>query len=428
MQDQKTFRFQDTTATKKIFSLSKRIRAVKGGTSASKTVSILVWLIDYCQINDSKLATVVSESYPHLSRGSMLDFENIMKDRGYWDDNAWHTTSHTYTFSTGSKIEFFSVDTYGKAHGPRRDVLFMNECNNLEYKIADQLITRTREIVWLDYNPTTEFWFDTEMLHVRNDIDYITLTYLDNEALDRTTIDEIESHKGNKQWWQVYGLGQLGEVEGRVFTGWQIIDEIPHEARLEGRGLDFGYSNDPTALVDIYKYNGGFILDERLYMKGLSNKQIADFILNCESPQVTVYADSSEPKSIDEIRSFGVNILPAQKGQGSVNAGIAFIQDQRVSITKRSINGIKEYRNYMWETDSTGRSINKPIDMFNHLMDATRYRLETYWRTSFSGAGIVTVSPSRDLTESYVADEDGRMPGYSPIKALTNQEDDGYYQ
>ena len=423
MQDQRTFRFKDTTATRRIFSLNKRIRAAAGGTSASKTISILVWLIDYSQTHPNKLCTVVSESYPHLEKGSMLDFENIMKDRGYWDDAAWHSTKHVYTFTNGSKIEFFSVDTYGKAHGPRRDVLFMNECNNLDYKIADQLITRTREIVWLDWNPTNEFWFYTEMLPVRNDIDFITLTYKDNEALDRVTVDEIESHRGNKQWWRVYGMGLLGENEERIFTGWQIIDDIPHEARLEGRGLDFGYSNDPTALVDVYKYNGGFILDERLYMKGLTAKQIADFILNCESPQVTVYADSSDPRTIDEIRSYGVNILPAQKGQGSINQGIAFIQDQRVSITKQSTNGIKEYRNYLWETDKDGRILNKPIDMFNHFMDATRYRLETYWRNAGVRTGIVTVSPHQLEQVSYVADDEGQMPGYSPAQALQNQED-----
>src|ERR1051325_2952507 len=145
----KKFNFTDTTATKKIFSLKKRIRAVAGGTAASKTVSILFWLIDYCQTKQSraKICHVVSESFPHLESGSMLDFQSIMKDRGYWNDARWHDTKHEYTFETGNKLRFTSVDTYGKAHGPRRDVLFVNECNNLDYNIVDQLITRTREIV-----------------------------------------------------------------------------------------------------------------------------------------------------------------------------------------------------------------------------------------------------------------------------------------
>ncbi len=307
----------------------------------------------------------------------MLDFENIMKDRGYWDDSRWNKTKHTYTFDFGNKIEFFSVDTYGKAHGPRRDILFVNECNNLEYKIVDQLITRTRKIVWLDWNPSEEFWFYTEMNGIRQDVDFITLTYLDNEALDEITIQEIESHKHNKAWWQVYGLGQLGETEGRIYTGWQIIDEIPHNARIERRGLDFGYSNDPASIVDIYYYDGGYIFDERLYQKGMSNRRLATFIQNLDNPDVLIVADSAEPKSIDELREYGISVLEAWKGQGSVNTGIQFMQDQRISITKRSVKMIKEYRKYMWKFDKDGNQLKVPEDGFDHALDAARYALES---------------------------------------------------
>lgn len=379
--------FKDTKATKKIFSLSKRIRAVAGGTSASKTISILVWIIDYAQSTRNELISVVSESYPHLEKGSMLDFENIMKAQGYWQDDRWHSTKHTYTFESGTKLEFFSPDTYGKAHGPRRDILFINEANNLEYKIVDQLITRTRKIVWMDWNPSTEFWFYTDMLNVRDDIDFITLTYLDNEALDPITIKEIESHKHNKAWWTVYGLGQLGEIEGRIYTGWQIIDEVPHAGRLERRGLDFGYSNDPSALVDIYYQNGEYIFDETLFQKGLSNKQIADVINNLPQPQVIVIADSAEPKSIDEIKSYGINILPAEKGKDSVTNGIQLVQAQRISVTKRSVNIIKEYRNYLWERDKDEKVINTPEHTWSHSMDALRYGMSSLLKKpTFSNA------------------------------------------
>lgn len=376
----KKFNFSDTTATQKIFGLKKRIRAVAGGTSASKTISILVWIIDYCQTKQSKskLASVVSESHPHLEKGAILDFQNIMKDRGYWNEDRWNQSKHTYTFETGNKLEFYSVDTYGKAHGPRRDVLFVNECNNLSFKIVDQLITRTREIVWMDWNPSEEFWFYTEMQPNRTDIDFITLTYKDNEALDPITVQEIESHMNNKQWWTVYGLGQLGATESRIYTGWQIIDAIPHEARLERRGLDFGYTNDPTTITDVYSYNGGYIFDEQLYQKGMSNKQIADVLLSLPSPQTLVVADSAEPKSIDDIKMYGVNIIPAEKGPGSVNQGIQFVQDQKVSVTQRSINLIKEYRNYLWTTDKDGKVINIPIDIFNHCLDGVRYALSLF--------------------------------------------------
>lgn len=382
-QQKNDFNIKDTTATKRIFELKKRIRAVAGGTAASKTVSILIWLIDYCQSNHGrhKLATVVSESYPHLEKGAMLDFEIIMKDREYWKDALWNKTKHQYTFETGNVLEFFSVDTYGKAHGPRRDVLFINECNNMPYNIVDQLITRTREIVWLDWNPTNEFWFYSDMLDVRTDIDFITLTYLDNEALDQTTISEIESHKHNKQWWTVYGLGQLGELENRIYTGWAIWDSIPPEARLERYGLDFGYSIDPTVIVAIYKYNDAWIIDQLTYQKGLGNRTISDILLN--SPKALVIADSSEPKSIDEIRSYGVNIIGATKGAGSVYQGIQYVQDQKIMVTKRSLETIKAYRNYLFVKDKDGRVINEPDDTvheWSNPMDAIRYGLDSFRR------------------------------------------------
>lgn len=379
-------KFQDTTATKKIFQLNKRIRAVAGGTSASKTISILVWCIDYAQTAENELITVVSESFPHLSGGAMLDFENIMRAQGYWNDDRWVKNPRAvYKFETGTKIEFISVDTLGKAHGPRRDVLFVNECNNLIYPIVDQLITRTRKIVWLDWNPSTEFWFYTEMKPNRKDMDFITLTYKDNEALDQVMISEIESHQHDKRWWQVYGLGELGEIDGKIYTGWNIVKDIPHEAKLVRRWLDFGYTNDPTSLGDVYSYNGGFILDELMYRKGMSNKDIADIINNQEEKNVLTIADCSEPKSIAEIKSFGVNILPSVKGADSVNNGIQIVQGQKISMTERSIETIKEYRNYTWQTDKQGKVLNVPIDIWNHSMDGIRYAITSLLNTKRTG-------------------------------------------
>lgn len=368
--------YKTTTATEKIFSLKKRIRAVAGGTAASKTISILIWCIDYAQMHRGKLITVVSESFPHLLGGAMLDFQNIMKAQGYWDDKSWvQNPRATYTFQhNGSKIEFISVDTFGKAHGPRRDVLFINEANNLPYNIADQLITRTREIVWLDWNPSAEFWFYTEMQPFRQDLDFITLTYKDNEALDKVTVDEIESHKHNLRWWRVYGEGQLGDSDDRVYTGWAVVDAVPHEARLIRYGLDFGYSNDPTAIVGLYKHDGAYVLDEVVYQKGMSNKAITDTLNNLD--KALVKADSAEPKSIDEIKLYGINILPVAKGKDSVNSGIQLVQSERISITKRSVNTIKEYRNYLWEFDKDGHKTNNPSEVNNHSMDAIRYAFE----------------------------------------------------
>lgn len=374
--------YQLTTATKKLLKLKKRIRAVSGGTSAGKTISILQILIDDAQ-SDTKptLTSVVSESFPHLRKGAMRDFLDIMKTQGYYRDDRWSRTDHTYTFESGSSIEFFSIDQPGKVRGPRRDRLFVNEANNVSMESFDQLLLRTKEYCFADWNPVSEYFMYTDYIGKRDDVDFEILTYKDNESLDESIVREIESRKDNKRFWQVYGLGLLGEAEGRIYTGWQEIDEIPFEARLERRGLDFGYTNDPTAIIDVYYYNGGYIFDERLYQKGMSNKQIADFIKSLDEPNTLVIADSAEPKSIDEIKSYGINILPANKGAGSINQGIQRIQDQKISITRRSTNAIKEYRNYLWKTDRDGKSTNTPDDMWNHAGDAERYAMESLIKT-----------------------------------------------
>lgn len=368
--------YQQTTATTKILNLNKRIRIVQGGTSASKTISILLYLIALAQSDKTPTITsIVSESIPHLKRGAMRDFKNIMQGHRYWQDKNWNVQDSTYTFETGSKIEFFSTDNGDKLRGARRDRTFMNEANNCTFDAFEQLEVRTNEFIILDYNPTNEFWALTEVLGKRDDVDYIILTYKDNEACPEKIVRSIEQRKDRKGWWQVYGEGQLGEVEGKIYKDWAIIDSIPHEARLERYGLDYGYTNDPTAIVAIYKYNNGYILDEITYQKGLSNKQIADIILN--QPPALVVSDSAEPKSNDELITYGVNLLPANKGQGSVLQGIQYVQHQRISVTKRSVDVIREYRNYLWKTDKDGRIINEPEHQFSHSMDAIRYGLES---------------------------------------------------
>lgn len=365
-----------TTATKKIASLNKKIRAVQGGTSASKTISILLYLIHRAQSDTSKtLTSVVAESTPHLKRGAIRDFKNIMIEHKYWKDDRWSATDSIYTFETGSQMEFFSTDQPDKLRGARRDRCFINEANNVHLDAFDQLEVRTKEFIFIDWNPTNEFWFYTDVLHKREDVEHIILTYKDNEALSPEIVASIEARKTRKGWWQVYGEGQLGEVEGKIYRDWQVIDEIPHEARLERYGLDFGYTNDPTSIIALYKYNGGYIIDEITFQKGLSNKQIADILLN--QPQAMVIADSAEPKSIDEIMMYGVNIQPVTKGKDSVNHGIQLVQDQRISVTKRSFNVIKEYRNYLWETDKNGKILNVPESGFDHSMDAIRYAMST---------------------------------------------------
>lgn len=368
-----------TTALKKLLKLKKRIRGIQGGTSASKTISIEQILIDKAQVKypKNKLISITSESMPHLKRGAMRDFLSIMEEHGYFDPIRWNKTDSIYTFETGNKIEFFSLDMPHKVRGPRRDILFINEANNIPKETFEQLEVRTMEEIWLDWNPTAPFWYH-EDLEGRDDVDGLILTYKDNEGNPESIIKSIEARRNNKNWWRVYGEGQLGEVEGRVYTGWKLdLEDIPHEARLVRRGLDFGYSVDPAALVDVWYINDGYILDERLYQTGMRNQELAEFVKNLEEPQTLLIADSAEPKSIDEIKMYGLNVLPTTKGPGSVNQGINYVQSQKIQVTKRSVNLIKEFRSYMWKFDRDGRQLAIPEDINNHAMDAIRYAIQS---------------------------------------------------
>lgn len=381
-------KFLPTTALNKILALKRLIRLIAGGTSASKTITILTILIDIAQsstLDDSEglPIDVVSETMPHMRGGAMQDFENIMRAQGYWDDARWNKTLCTYTFETGIKMHFFSADAPSKVHGPRRWILYINEGNNIPWPIADHLMIRTKYLVYVDWNPSVEFWAYTEIMQnpeYAGLFDFITLTYKDNEALDPVVVQRIEAHRNNTAWWQVYGLGQLGEIEGRIYTGWQWIDDIPHEARFVKRGLDFGYTNDPSGILDVYEYNGGFILDERCYQYGMSNEAINDFVRSLPNWNQLIIGDSSEPKSIARLQELGLNILPAIKGPGSINVGIDFIQSKPISATKRSTNLKKEYERYIWLKDRlTGKFTNKAPDIDNHLLDPARYALESYF-------------------------------------------------
>jgi len=363
--------YTETTATKKLLTLRKRIRGISGGTSASKTISILLILIDFAQSHSAKIISVVSETMPHLRKGAMRDFKNIMETHNYWNDDDWNETNSIYTFPGNTIIEFFSADDPSKVRGPRRDVIFINEANNVPFETYEQLELRTNDVVWLDWNPVQEFWFYTEVKD-KEDVDFMILTYKDNEALNPAIVKSIESRKDRKNWWKIYGEGLLGEAEGRIYTGWQQLDEIPHEARLVRYGLDFGYSNDPAAIVAIYEYNGGRIYDEITYRKGLLNKDIADIFKNLEDDALVI-ADAAEPKSIAEISSYGIQILGSAKGQDSVSYGIRTVQELKISVTKRSTNIWREYQNYLWETDRNGKILTSPQGIWNHMMDAIRY-------------------------------------------------------
>lgn len=364
-----------TTATRKIAALNKRVRAVQGGTSAGKTIGIEQVLIDKCQRdNRGDVTSIVSESFPHLKRGAIRDFLSILETQKYFIPERWNRTDYIYTFETGAVLEFFSADQPSKVRGPRRKRLFINEANNIALETFEQLEVRTTDEIYLDWNPTNEFWFYTDIQPKRTDVEHIILTYKDNESLHPNIVSSIEQRRNRPGWWKVYGEGQLGEVEGLIYKGWLVIDEIPHEARLLSYGIDYGYTNDPTAICAIYYLNGGYIIDEIAYTKGLSNKQIADILLAL--PSAPIFPDSAEPKSNDELRSYGLTVMQTTKGKGSVSQGIAFVQAQKMSVTKRSVNFIKDYRNYLFAVDKNGKVTNEPDHTFSHGPDSWRYGMQ----------------------------------------------------
>ena len=363
-----------TTALDKIRRMKKRIKVVQGGSSAGKTFSILPILIDKAIKEKGQEISVVSESIPHLRRGALKDFLKIMKSTNRYIDKNFNRSLLKYTFNNGSYIEFFSVDDESKLRGARRYTLYVNECNNVSQDAYNQLAMRTSGDIYLDFNPTGKFWVDDVIQE--EDSEKIILTYKDNEALPQNIIDFLESKRELaktssywENWWNVYGLGQIGALQGVVFSNWRKIDALPDDASLVGIGLDFGYTNDPTAIIEVYKWNGKRILNEIAFRTGMVNSDIARMLPD----NVPVYADSAEPKSIEEIYRYGKNVKGVKKGKDSINFGIDIMQRQEYLVTARSTNLINEFRGYCWDKDKTGKALNKPIDMLNHGIDAVRY-------------------------------------------------------
>jgi len=367
--------FKRTTSINKILSLKKRIKIIQGGTSAGKTFGIIPILIDKCAKEDGLEVSIVSETIPHLRRGALKDFLKIMKWTNRYFDDRFNKSLLRYEFANGSTIEFFSADDASKLRGARRDILYINECNNVTFEAYNELSIRTKREVYLDYNPANEFWVHKE-LKDEPDTDFIILTYKDNEALDESIVTQIEKNRDKAQtssywanWWRVYGLGEIGSLEGVVFNNWKEIDFLPEDAKLIGVGLDFGYTNDPTAAIGIYNWNDKRIVNEIIYRTGMLNSDIAKILPS----GVVIYADSAEPKSIEEIKRYGKTIKGVTKGKDSINFGIDVMQRQDYLVTKQSTNLIKELRSYCWDTDKQGARMNKPIDHFNHAIDALRY-------------------------------------------------------
>ncbi len=356
-----------------------RYISMPGGTRSGKTYSVLQYLhlvipkVD--RVGD--ITSVVSETLPHLKRGAVRDFERIVGHPLSMDPR-WNASENVYTYDNGARLEFFSADSSGKVLGPARKRLFVNECNHIDYETARQLFVRTTELIILDYNPAATFWC-VEKIEERTGCVTIRSTYKDNPFLTPEQIAEIEANRDDRDWWTVYGEGKLGKLEGLIYA-YTKINALPEVGgKMETWGLDFGFTNDPTALVHCLIDTGRkhIYLDEDIYERGLLNDDIAAGMAAAGVPKhsTAVYADAAEPKTIETLCQFGYNVLPCVKAKKAEQ--IQSLRGYKIFVTKRSLNTIKELDGYVWMKDKDGNPTNEPIPKRDHAMDAFRYGVYT---------------------------------------------------
>ena len=383
-----------TTALKKIEQTlyePTRYKVIQGGMSAGKTYAILTLLVGYAMSYKESRITIVGLSYTHLKDGAITDFKNVMREANIWEPLRWNITDSQYTFANGSMIQFRSVEKMG-ARGPRRDVLYVNEANGISYEVFKQMADRSKDFSIIDYNPSSEFWAHTELIKKKADkTSFLVLTFEDNEALGKQERENILENKPKdgeepSNWWIVYGLGQIGSLEGNVYKGWELMsdcEEIEDGARLIRYGLDFGFSNDETAMVAIYdKGEKKLGIIEKIYKKGiLPSQYCAELERAGIDKSVLIVADGARPEIIAEIKRGGFRCIAADKGAGSVLRGIERVSEYQVEYWGKDLE--REYLSYAWRKKRSGELQDEPQDGNDHLMDALRYAIDDLSRPTF---------------------------------------------
>ena len=353
---------------------SKRITIEQGGTRSGKTYNILTWLIyKYCFENTGKVISIYRKTLPSLRATAMRDFFEILNAGELYNSEYHNRTNNEYTLN-GNLIEFDSLDNPTKVRGRKRDVLIGNEINEFAWEDFFQLLIRTKEKVILDLNPSDEFHFIYDKVATRDDAELFITTYKDNPFLEDSLVAEIERLKDIDEWyWKIYGLGERAASPSLVFR-YNETKEIPEGAKKLGYGLDWGFSADPTAIVCAWLYDGIIYVKQLLYEKGLTNQDISDKLIELGVERHSyIYADSAEPKSIEELRRLGWHVMAAKKGPDSVRHGITLLRQHKINLHYQSTDLIKEFRNYKYKEDKSGNITNVPIDLFNHAIDALRY-------------------------------------------------------
>jgi phage terminase large subunit len=364
-------KIKTTNVFNKAYRSKTRITCLQGGTRSSKTYSLCQLFIVKCLEDTGRTFTIVRKTLPALKGTAYRDVLNILKDMELYSEENHNKSELSYLLN-GNLIEFISVDQPQKIRGRKRNYLWLNEANELTYEDWTQLILRTTEQIYLDYNPSDPYSWIYEKVQTRDDCTFIKSTYKANPFLDEDTIAEIERLKDiDPDYWRVYGLGEIGSIQTMIFRNFNLVDDV--QGKLIGYGLDFGFTNSPTALVEVRQLDDNLYIKELLYEKRLTNTDLANKLKEFGiSRQTEIVGDSAEPKSIEEIYRQGFNIKPAKKGAG-IHLGLDIMRRYKLHITKDSLNAIKEFRGYKWSTDKNGDVLNTPVKVNDHLIDATRY-------------------------------------------------------
>lgn len=340
----------------------------QGGTRSSKSYSILQ-LLFYIALGSKKplVISVVSRALPHLKLGAMRDFDNIIEKYGMVPDNHKNKSDNYYRLGK-SIVEFFGTDSVDKVHGPQRDILFVNEANFIKKDVFDQLAVRTEGTIFIDYNPSRRFWYHDEIQDSKQPHAFIQSTYLDNNCLSAQQVARIEAKRHNDNWWRVYGLGELGRLEGAILTNWEYGDfdnSLPFCF-----GMDFG-ANDPDTLIRVAvdRKNGRIYWKEELYQNNLTTSVLTTALKARGVADALIVADSSAARTIMDLKAAKLNVVGASKPNGSILAGIKLLQDYQLIIDPDSVNLARELESWVW-VDKRGGI---PIDDNNHCIDAGRY-------------------------------------------------------
>ena len=356
---------------------AEKVVVNQGGTSSGKTYAIMQLLFTKAIEEPRSIITIVGQDIPNLKKGAYRDAKTIYY--GAPDLQLWfgkpNESDRVFTCINGSIIEFTSYDGEQDAKSGKRDYLFINEANGITYEVFQQLYWRTRKTTYIDYNPNARFWVHDKLIGKKG-VKLIISDHRHNPFLSAEDHEKIEAIS-DPDLWKVYARGLTGKAKGVIYKKWQIVDEMPSLCKRRFGAIDFGFTNDPTAILDIRLSEGELWIDLISYDVEMDNPKIVDVIKSAGMAKIHFIADSAEPKSIAELKKLGLSVEGADKGPDSIKNGISAVKRYKLNVTRRSRFLITELERYRWAVDGAGNPLNVPIDKFNHALDALRYGVYT---------------------------------------------------